>query len=164
MGRILATVAAVENQKVFHIPRVCVCSFRHPAWNAYAPYYHMWPAQLCSIFPNCPINSALFEKKNLLKIKVSLVILYNFFSETFLILKRTELDKKKCTGVHVKHPLFLRTSLFWAINPLNAELNPICHLLALLWDATIVVVSRLRVKQRIVVITDVSGQPISPIF
>ena len=33
------------------------------------------------------------------------------------------------------------------INPLNAELNPICHLLALLGVATIVVVSRLRVKQ-----------------
>ena len=33
------------------------------------------------------------------------------------------------------------------INPLNAELNPICHLLALLGGATIVVVSRLRVKQ-----------------
>jgi hypothetical protein len=33
------------------------------------------------------------------------------------------------------------------INPLNAELNPICHLLALLGSATIVVVSRLRVKK-----------------
>jgi len=31
-------------------------------------------------------------------------------------------------------------------NPLNAELNPICHLLALLGCATIVVVSRLRVN------------------
>ena len=31
-------------------------------------------------------------------------------------------------------------------NPLNAELNPICHLLALLGSATIVVVSRLRVN------------------
>ena len=31
-------------------------------------------------------------------------------------------------------------------NPLNAELNRICHLLALLGGATIVVVSRLRVK------------------
>src|SRR5215475_12056320 len=30
--------------------------------------------------------------------------------------------------------------------PLNAELNPICHLLALLGGATIVVVSRLRVN------------------
>ena len=33
------------------------------------------------------------------------------------------------------------------INPLNAKLNPICHLLALLGRATIVVVSRLRVKR-----------------
>jgi hypothetical protein len=33
-----------------------------------------------------------------------------------------------------------------AFNPLNAELNPICHLLALLGGATIVDVSRLSVK------------------
>jgi len=32
------------------------------------------------------------------------------------------------------------------LNPLNAKLNPICHLLALLGGATIVVVSRLRVN------------------
>jgi hypothetical protein len=32
------------------------------------------------------------------------------------------------------------------VSPLNAELNPICHLLALLGGATIVVVSRLRVN------------------
>ena len=32
------------------------------------------------------------------------------------------------------------------INSLNAELNLICHLLALLGGATMVVVSRLRVK------------------
>ena len=34
----------------------------------------------------------------------------------------------------------------YKFNPLNAELNPICHLLALLGGATIVVISRLRVK------------------
>jgi hypothetical protein len=33
-----------------------------------------------------------------------------------------------------------------SFNPLNAELNPICHLLALLAGSTIVDVSRLRVK------------------
>jgi hypothetical protein len=33
-----------------------------------------------------------------------------------------------------------------SVNPLNAELNPICHLIALLGGATIVDVSRLRVK------------------
>jgi hypothetical protein len=32
------------------------------------------------------------------------------------------------------------------VNPFNAELNPICHLLALLGDETVVVVSRLRVN------------------
>jgi hypothetical protein len=32
-------------------------------------------------------------------------------------------------------------------NPLNANLNPICQMLALLGGATIVVVSRLRVKK-----------------
>ena len=36
--------------------------------------------------------------------------------------------------------------LVLGFNPLNAELNPICHLLALLGGATVVVVSRLRVK------------------
>ena len=36
--------------------------------------------------------------------------------------------------------------VLWPFNPLNAELNPICHLLALLEGATIVVVSRLRVN------------------
>ena len=34
------------------------------------------------------------------------------------------------------------------INALNAELNPICHFLELLGGATIVVVSRLRVKDK----------------
>jgi hypothetical protein len=32
------------------------------------------------------------------------------------------------------------------LNPLNAKLNPICHLLALLGGATIVDISRLRVN------------------
>jgi hypothetical protein len=39
------------------------------------------------------------------------------------------------------------SDMVWQINPLNAELNPICHLLALLAGATIVVVRRLWVKR-----------------
>ena len=46
--------------------------------------------------------------------------------------------------------MFLRNTKlkreYYKFNPLNAELNPICHLLALLGGATIVVVSRLRVN------------------
>jgi hypothetical protein len=42
------------------------------------------------------------------------------------------------------YPLF---GFFWSrINPLNAELNPICHLLALLGAHHILHVSRVRVK------------------
>ena len=37
------------------------------------------------------------------------------------------------------------------LNPLNSELNPICHLLALLGGATIVVVSMLGVKNEVCV-------------
>ena len=48
---------------------------------------------------------------------------------------------------HVMQYIFTISYTFiTSINPLNAELNPICHLLVLLGDATIVVVSRLRVK------------------
>ena len=36
--------------------------------------------------------------------------------------------------------------MYIKLNPLNAELNPICHLLALLEGATIVDISGLRVK------------------
>jgi hypothetical protein len=43
--------------------------------------------------------------------------------------------------------VFIRNTIITlCFNPLNAELNPICHLLALLGGATIVVVSRLRVN------------------
>jgi hypothetical protein len=41
---------------------------------------------------------------------------------------------------------FSQQRLHPVLNPLNAELNPICHLLALLGSATVVVVSRLRVN------------------
>jgi hypothetical protein len=45
--------------------------------------------------------------------------------------------------LHNEVPQILGTPV---LNPLNAELNPICHLLALLGGATMVVVSRLRVN------------------
>ena len=44
---------------------------------------------------------------------------------------------------HLNNAFFF---IYAFINPLNAELNLICHLLALLGGATIVVVSRLRVN------------------
>ena len=45
-------------------------------------------------------------------------------------------------------PFLLYGSETWSINPLNAELNPICHLLSLLGAHHILHVSRIRVKAR----------------
>ena len=45
-----------------------------------------------------------------------------------------------------------------SLNPLNAELNPICHLLALLGGATIVVVSRLRVNEVVSIINECTSR------
>ena len=43
----------------------------------------------------------------------------------------------------------LKTRVFWdVINPLNAKLNPICHLLALLGARHILHVSRIRVNSQ----------------
>ena len=55
-------------------------------------------------------------------------------------------DVLRCTPVlkkRVKKNAKTETS---GINPLNAELNPICHLLALLGTHHILHVSRIRVK------------------
>ena len=50
------------------------------------------------------------------------------------------------TDLHTIYQHFQKSVKKFKFNPLNAKLNPICHLLALLGGATIVVVSRLRVK------------------
>jgi len=45
--RVLAAIVAVL--------WVCVCSLRYSAWNAHAPYCHLWPARFYIIFPHYPI-------------------------------------------------------------------------------------------------------------
>jgi hypothetical protein len=52
----------------------------------------------------------------------------------------------ECICVLVIVTLKMRGQDVSVINPLNAELNPICHFLALLGGATIVVISWLRVN------------------
>jgi len=41
MGRVRATIVAVEKQWVLHKLGVCICSLRYPACNAHAPYCHL---------------------------------------------------------------------------------------------------------------------------
>jgi hypothetical protein len=54
--------------------------------------------------------------------------------------------KNLCMAGIVYQTAFDRVPYSWIINPLNAELNPICHLLALLGDHHIFHVSRIRVE------------------
>ena len=51
----------------------------------------LWPAPLYNIFPNYLINGTIFEKK-LLNTKCVFWFSLQLFSETFLILRRTERD------------------------------------------------------------------------
>ena len=52
LGRVRATIVAVERQWVLHNLSVCICSLRHPASNAHAPYCHLWLAPLHNFFPH----------------------------------------------------------------------------------------------------------------
>jgi hypothetical protein len=38
-------------------------AFNHPARNAHAPYFHLWPALLYNIFAHYLINGTVFGKK-----------------------------------------------------------------------------------------------------
>ena len=69
----------------------------------------------------------------------------------FIFLDSKLKDKSFCTNWYQVLPesnlfLILCWIEFWLINPLKAELNPICHLLALLEAHHILQVSRIRVK------------------
>jgi hypothetical protein len=58
-------------------------------------------------FPRFLINGTIFEKK-VIKQKMSVLMFFTIFIESFLILRRNEQDMiKMYFGFHVKYPLFL---------------------------------------------------------
>jgi hypothetical protein len=67
---------------VFHNLSVCVCSLSYPAYNAHAPYCHLWPAQLYNIFQHFFINGTILEKRKFTQnvFRFSLQHLSNTFS------------------------------------------------------------------------------------
>jgi len=60
-------------------------------------------------FSTLPHKRYDFRKKKYLTQNVCFDFLYNFISETFLILRRNERDmtQKMYIGLHIKYPLFL---------------------------------------------------------
>jgi len=85
---------------------VCVFfSLRYPACKAHAPYCHLWPAPLYSVFLHYLINGTIFEKKKLPNTKCVFRLYLQLLSGAFLILRRNERDmiKKMYIGLHVKY-------------------------------------------------------------
>ena len=92
MGRLHVTIVVVQKQKVSHILRVCICSLRYSACNAYAPF--------CLFFFSCPALQCLsklshkrhdFRKEKFIEHKMCILILIcRILSDTFLILRRNE--------------------------------------------------------------------------
>jgi len=63
----------------YYILWVCVGSLRYPACNAHAPYCHVWPAPLYSIFPRYHINGTIFKKKKIIAHRICVLIFYKTF-------------------------------------------------------------------------------------
>jgi len=79
----------------YYIFWLCVSSLRHAACNVHVSYCHLWPAQLYCIFSHCLINGKTFKKVT--NVKCVFWFSLQLLSETFLILRRIEWDKKRCT-------------------------------------------------------------------
>jgi hypothetical protein len=75
----------------YYIFWVCVCSLRDPACYAHAPYCHLRPVRLYSIFPHYLINGTV-SKTNWLNIKCVFWFSLQLLSESFPILRRNERD------------------------------------------------------------------------
>jgi hypothetical protein len=85
---------------------VCICSFRYPACNVRAPYYHPWPAPLCSMFPHFLLDGTIKKKKKLLNIMFVFWFFLQLLSEIFFIWRRTEWDMiENVIGFHVQYQL-----------------------------------------------------------
>ena len=77
-----------------------VCCLRYQTCNAHAPYCHLWPAPLYTIFPHYLINGTIFGKM-LLKIKWVSIFSTPFVWKVFRYKKNWARYDKKCTLVFV---------------------------------------------------------------
>ena len=73
----------------------CVCSLSYPACKADAPYCHLWPARLYSIFCTLSHKRHDFRTNTLLEITCVFWSYLQILPQTFLILRRTERDMTK---------------------------------------------------------------------
>jgi hypothetical protein len=129
----------------YYIFWVCACSLSYPARIAHAPYQVLGYILVCGL-SDSTYKWYLFGGKHLFNIKCVFWFTLQILAEIFVILPITQRHIIiHVLGLHVKYPLFLSdfnqmlhfsTDFLKILNPLNAELNPICNLLILLGDLT----------------------------
>ena len=56
-----------RKSNMYYIIRVCVFSLTYPACNEHAPYFHLWPARLCDIFPHYLTSGTILGEKFLIE-------------------------------------------------------------------------------------------------
>jgi hypothetical protein len=86
---------------------VCDFRFSYLACNAHAPYCHLWPARLCSIFPHFLLNGRIFEKCFGHKIRVWLFSVTFVWNISHSKKNWAGSDKKLRIDFYVKCQLFL---------------------------------------------------------
>jgi len=89
--------------KHYYILGVCVYSIKYTAWNAHAPYYHLWPARFYHIFLHYLINGAIFNKNKLLN-SMCFDSVYSFcLKHTSVSAELNEIWSKMYIGLLVKY-------------------------------------------------------------
>jgi len=91
------------------------------------------------------------------KIPSQMYLFYVYSSMDFCFSRNT-VNFNPCPRTHVAHSKVLKQT----INPLNAQLNPICHLLALLGAHHILHVSKIWVKSHLPFASIIKSSPYSP--
>jgi hypothetical protein len=81
---------------------------RYPACNARAPYCHLWPVRLYSIFARYLIKCKIFGEK-VIEPKMCFNFFYNFVRNVVIlrIIERDIIIYVYCIVLHVGYPLFL---------------------------------------------------------
>jgi hypothetical protein len=105
LRRVGATIVEEEKQWVLYTLSVCICTLRYPAYNAHAPYFHLWPAPLYNIFLHL-INGTIFEKEFLNSKCVLIFSTTSFWNISHSKKKWERYDKKMYIGLHVRYPSF----------------------------------------------------------
>jgi len=114
-------------------------------------YCHLWFVRL-HIFPHYLMNNTVLEKRKNIEHKMCVLKSSTGFVSN---ISHSEKNSVICCHIYIQVCMQSVRLFFPDFNPLNAKLNPICHLLALLGAQLIFHVRRLRFNETFILPTDV---------